>query len=410
MVVIDDSRSIRAFVVSLLKEAGYDAEAAPDGVAGLELVALHEPDVILLDVEMPGMSGLQVLDRLAGQQHLFSIIICTTHSEMELIVDAFTRGADDYIVKPFNEKELLARVAAAERTVALKRTLSDACHRADEFQTRLIEEKKLQAISRLAAGVAHEINNPLGFIRSNLNMLGRYAEFLLGSVDACLKENRRDGADCVRGALQSEQDTAIDGRKLENTRRDLHPLIDETQQGVDRIAGIVRCFKNLEQGISVSREVREEELNSIIRSLINVIRPEMPEGVLLLHELASTPLPVMGTLGMLNLVFENLLQNAVDAVGSHGEITIKTGCYNTGHYCEICDSGPGIGEEIRPLVFEPFFSTKIDGQHFGLGLTIAECFVTAHGGTIEIAPDTDRGTRLRVSLPMAGCERNPRVR
>lgn len=395
VVVIDDSRSIQGFVVNLLREAGYDAEGALDGISGLGLIESSEPDVILLDVEMPGMNGLQVLDRLACTQHLFAIIICTTHSEKDVIVDAFARGADDYIVKPFDDNELIARVAAAERSVALKRSLLNARRRADaslaelrETQARLIEEKKLHAVSRLAAGVAHEINNPLGYIQSNLNMLGRYAEFLLTCVAACQKK----GAEGITG---------IDGKKLENIKQDFHPLLHETQQGVDRIASIVACFKRLEQGAGGTREVQKEDLNSIVRALLGIIAPTMPQGGILVQELTPEPLPVLGTLGMLNMALENLVKNAVEAIGSSGTITVSTGRDQTGVYCAICDTGPGISEDIRPLVFEPFFTTKSESRHFGLGLTIAESFIGAHGGAIEIETPSDGGACLKVSLPAA---------
>ena len=409
VVVIDDSRSIRVHVVTLLRDAGYNAEGASDGGAGISLVYGHEPDVILLDVEMPGMSGLEVLDVLAGKQHLYSIIMCTTHSEMEQIVDALNRGADDYIVKPFNEQELLARVSAAERTVSLKKSQAAACRRADESlatlretQAWLIEEKKLQAISRLAAGVAHEINNPLGYIRSNLNMLGRYADYLLNGINVYQKMAERCSNESDAPVNQLEKGQVVDARKLEKIRREFSPLMQETQQGVDRIAGIVTCFRNLEQGITGKREVREEDLSSIMRGLLNILSPTMPQGVLLVHKFDTAPLPLLGTLSMLNMAFEKLIQNAVDAVGSNGKITVNTWRDAGTIICDICDSGPGISEEVLPVVFDPFFTTKNDGHHFGLGLTIAECFIAAHGGTIGIESSAERGTCLRVSLPLAG--------
>src|SRR5664279_5248503 len=120
VLIIDDSRSIQHFVGELLHEAGYAVSSAYDGDRGLELIGSSEPDIVLLDVEMPGMSGLQVLDQLAGKKPFFSIIMFSTRSSLEQIVEGLTNGADDYIVKPFRPDELLARVAAARRTVALK--------------------------------------------------------------------------------------------------------------------------------------------------------------------------------------------------------------------------------------------------------------------------------------------------
>ncbi|NVN93188.1 MAG: response regulator [Desulfuromonadales bacterium] len=186
ILIIDDSRSIQVFVQELLHGAGYAVSSAYDGESGLALIHPSEPNVVLLDVEMPGMTGLQLLDQLAGKSRLFAIIMFTTRSALDQIVEGLTKGADDYIVKPFQPEELLARVASAKRSVAMKRELAQAHRQADEAllrlgeaQSQLIEEKKMQAIARLATGVAHEINNPLGFIQSNLGTLGRYAGYLL---------------------------------------------------------------------------------------------------------------------------------------------------------------------------------------------------------------------------------------
>jgi DNA-binding response OmpR family regulator len=149
VLIIDDSRSIQQFVGDLLRKAGYVVSSAGDGESGLALIGSSEPDIVLLDVEMPGMSGLQVLDQLAGEKSLFAIILFTSRSTLEQIVEGLNKGADDYIVKPFQPDELLARVASAKRSVAMKRDLVFARQQADEAlarllesQSQLVEEKK----------------------------------------------------------------------------------------------------------------------------------------------------------------------------------------------------------------------------------------------------------------------------
>lgn len=397
VLIIDDSRSIQQFVGGLLHEAGYEVSSAYDGKSGLALIGSSEPDVVLLDVEMPGMTGLQVLDQLAEKRPLFSIIMFTTRSSIDQIVEGLSKGADDYIVKPFKPEELLARVAAARRTVALKRELADAHRQAEEAlirlretQSQLVEEKKMHAIARLAAGVAHEINNPLGFIRSNLGTLGRYSEFLISSINSYLKEE-----------LDSDASPSVDLKKLRVIRKDISPLIQETQEGFDRIAEIVRNFMHLEQGIG-THETQEENLNNILAGIVSVLGSEISADIRMTFTPALAPLPVMGVLTMLNTVFVNLVQNAVEAVAPGGEIRIRAGRKSGRQFCELHDSGSGIKAEDLPHIFDPFFSTKTNAKHFGLGLTIAECFVHAHGGTIEVTSSDGGGTRVMVLLPAAG--------
>jgi len=397
VLIIDDSRSIQQFVGDLLSEAGYAISSAYDGENGLALIGSSEPDVVLLDVEMPGMGGLQVLDRLAEKRPLYSIIMFTTRSSIDQIVEGLSKGADDYIVKPFKTEELLARVAAVRRTVALKRELAgarlqaeEALQRLCETQSQLVEEKKMHAIARLAAGVAHEINNPLGFIQSNLGTLGRYAEFLLTSINSYLKTE-----------LDSNVCPTVDLKKLRVIRKDISPLIQETQEGFGRIAEIVRNFMHLEQGIG-TLETQEENLNDILAGIVNCLDPELTGDTQLKFNPAPVPLPVMGVLTMFNTIFDNLMRNAIEAIGSKGVIHIRTRRNSDTVFCEFCDSGPGIKAEDLPHIFDPFFSTKTDARHFGLGLTITECFVHAHGGTIEVTSSDGGGTRVMVLLPAAG--------
>jgi signal transduction histidine kinase len=403
VLIIDDSRSIQLFVGELLQKAGYAVSSASDGESGLALIKSSEPDVVLLDVEMPGMSGLQVLDQLAGKRSLFAIILFTSRSTLEQIVEGLNKGADDYIVKPFQPDELLARVASAKRSVAMKRELAFARQQADEAlaklresQSQLVEEKKIQAIAHLAAGFAHEINNPLGFIQSNLSTLGRYAEFLL----ACINSNAKP--ESIPGSVVDDGSRAADQKKMKVIRNDMSPLIVDTQSGFKRIAEIVRNFMDLEKGLGVN-EAQEENLNDILVGIVEELGSEISGDLRVIFDLDPAPLPVMGVLTMLNTIFVNLVRNAMEAVGSKGEIRIRTGRDSGRVFCELHDSGSGIKADDYPHIFDPFFTTKVNAEvnHFGLGLTIAECFVNAHGGSIEVTSPEGGGTIVLVYFPSA---------
>ena len=185
ILVVDDSLSIRSYVSELLIQAGYLVLEAGNGCACLTTLEASNPEVVLLDVEMPGMSGLEVLRSIGHLPRLFSIILFTTQSTLEQISAGLDLGADDYVVKPFQELDLLARIRAAVRTTRQMRALAEArqetcaaLSRLELAQHQLVEQEKVGAVARLAAGAAHHINNPLGFVISNLSTLERHSSLL----------------------------------------------------------------------------------------------------------------------------------------------------------------------------------------------------------------------------------------
>ncbi|MDD2364822.1 MAG: response regulator [Desulfuromonadaceae bacterium] len=399
VLIIDDSRSIQQYVTELLEKSGYTVSNAFDGLSGLEMIAATDPDVVLLDVEMPEMDGLQVLGKLSKTQHLFAVIMFTTKSSLEHIVEGLTSGADDYITKPFQAMELLARVASAERSVALKRELAlarqkanDSLMRLHKAQAQLVEEKKIQAISRLAAGVAHEINNPLGFIMSNLSTLQKYSEYLLQFV--CYQAENTHTTN-----LNTAETSLIDHKKLNSIRRDLIPLLAETQEGFSRIAEIVKSFTLIESAVG-GLKAQKEDINDIITAIVKTTQHLLPPAKRLTLKPAATNLPIMGNLTMLNLLFTNIINNAIEATDDVSEITILTSSDEANVICKISDSGYGIATDNLSHIFDPFFTTKAGGGHFGLGLTVAECFVNAHLGTVKATSNATSGTEIIVSLPM----------
>jgi signal transduction histidine kinase len=406
VLIVDDSRSIRSLVSGLLSASGYTVLVAANGEEGLELVRSRDVDIVLLDIEMPGLNGFQVLERLSLEPRLFAVIMFTTLSGVDKIVEALNQGADDYITKPFREDELLARVAAASRSVAMKRALQHARHLEAEAlaklqmaQTRLIEEQKMQAIALLAAGFAHEINNPLGYMQSNAATLRRYAAYLCECADACLST---DGAASQPGLPAGDPVASVpDLRRVRRLRGEIEPMLGEIQEGCARIAYIVQCFARLEQGLA-SSQVRVEDLNLIVSGVLNQFRPILPPTVVFRTELTEGPLPVMVNLSLINVVLVNLLQNAADVVGETGEICVRTGRDADLICCHVANTGTRIGGDILKRAFDPFFSTKDSAHHPGLGLTVARCFITAQGGSIAIDSPDEEGVVVTVTLPAVG--------
>jgi signal transduction histidine kinase len=407
VLIVDDSRSIRRYVEELLVKEGYNVITAADGFAGLESINRDAPDLILLDVEMPGMSGIEVLDVLGMEQRLSSIILFTTRSSLENRVQGLNMGADDYITKPFVESELLARVRAGLRTAKLKKELAyarnralDALNKLHDAQRRIIDEQKLVAVARLAAGVAHEVNNPLGFIQSNLHTLSVYARILAEGSDRMLKmaELLLD----TDAGLQKEAVEILDWMKkvkLARIRQDLEPLITESSEGIERIAAIVNSLRVLDQAKTFMK-TEQEDLGEVVSSFVFSCRLKLPPEVSFLTDCDGSRTNTFCNRGQLNIALDNILQNALDAVGENGEIRVRLFKNESWACVQVLDSGDGISSENLGKVFDPFFTTKTNPWNVGLGLTVAQCLAHAHGGRIEISSAPGQGSNVMVMLPL----------
>ncbi|GBD97806.1 MAG TPA: hybrid sensor histidine kinase/response regulator [Nitrospirae bacterium] len=402
VLVVDDSQSILTYVKGLLEEAGFRVFTASDGRMGLECIESHKPDIVLLDIEMPVMNGLEVLDKLGKPGRLFSIILLTSLSDIKNRIEGLDKGADDYITKPFDERELIARVSAAVRTTSLKRELEsakciaeDALSKFRKAQSKVIEEQKINAIARLASGMAHEINNPLGFIQSNIGTLKNYSGILSEGASRFMEIS---AGGCNAEKVIKETLPWIKNSKLEFICRDIEPLISETLNGVTRISSILRCLLIMDQAVFYT-ETEVMDLNSIARIFDSPSCPELPQGVSIVTDLTDSPLMVTGKSDQLRIAIENIFKNAIHAVGEQGEIRVTTRLENNLACMEIRDSGEGIPEEIMPIVFEPFFTTGKSHETIGLGLTISQYFVQAHGGRITVESGAGAGTCVKILVP-----------
>ncbi|HDH05494.1 MAG TPA: hybrid sensor histidine kinase/response regulator [Nitrospirae bacterium] len=404
--VVDDSQSISTYVRELLQEAGFRVFTASNGRIGLEYIESHNPDVVLLDIEMPVMNGLEVLDELGKLKRLFSIILLTSLSNIKTRIEGLNKGADDYITKPFDKRELIARVSVALRTTTLKRELEsakciaeDALSKFRKAQNKVIEEQKINAIARLAAGMAHEINNPLGFIQSNIGALKKYSAILSEGAGRFIRISNSSCAGCCSADKAIKELLPwIKKSKLEFIRRDIEPLVSETLKGVNRISSILRCLLIMDQAVFYT-ETEVLDLNDIVRIFEDLSCLGLPSGVSFVTDLTDSPLMVTGKSGQLRIATENIFKNAIRAVGEEGEIRVITRLEDNLACMEIRDSGEGIPLEIMTRVFEPFFTTGKSHETIGLGLTISQYFVQAHGGRITIQSAAGEGVCVKIMVP-----------
>jgi two-component system NtrC family sensor kinase len=288
------------------------------------------------------------------------------------------------------ERRHKALEISEQRYKALAKTLEQRVerqvHTIEQTRLKLYENEKLASVGRLAAGVAHEINNPIGFIRSNLTTASAYL----------------DSLDKIAGLLQAGSDmealtAAWQQEDMAYLQQDMRDIINESISGAERIAAIVKDLKSFSRIDETGHE--PADINQIIRQVCNVAAAELRDKAELLLELH--PLPMLtchpGDLGQ---VFLSLLMNAVDAVSVAGKIRFRSVLEDTQIRIEVRDNGCGIPESVIPHIFDPFFTTKEVGKGVGLGLSVARNIVKTHGGTLEVKSRAGTGTQIDIVLPL----------
>lgn len=269
--------------------------------------------------------------------------------------------------------------------------------RVEEAQQQLLQSEKMAAIGQLAAGVAHEINNPIGFVHSNLGTLKNYIDNLLGLLDIYEEQ----GAVSPDPRLQAARSKA----DLDFMREDLPLLLKESQDGLERVTRIVQDLKDFSRVDQAERQLAD--LNECLRSTLNVARNEIKYKAEVVLELADLP-AVDCVPAQINQVFMNIVVNAAQAIEQHGRILVRSSVERDLVRFDIEDNGPGMPAEVKKRIFEPFFTTKPVGKGTGLGLSISyDIIVKRHRGHIEVDSRPGVGTRFSIWLPIRSPEETP---
>jgi two-component system, NtrC family, sensor kinase len=417
ILIVDDEVVNRALLKAMLATDGYGTVEAASGEEALRRVEQKPPDLILLDVMMPGMSGFDVAERLKGNARTrnIPIIIVTALDDHDSRMTALSKGAEEFLSKPVDRSELTARVRnlvrlkryqdyLAEHALVLEsqveehsRQLAAANTRLGEAQQRLFQAEKLASIGQLAAGVAHEINNPIAFVSGNLDSLQVDVSSLLRLIDAYAEmEALLPDAEPAKENLRQLKGSV----DLAYLRADLPQLILESKAGVQRVAQIV---KNLMDFSSAERpqEWVCVDLRQCMDKTLDVAANLIKSHIDVVREYGEIPL-VECLPPQLEQVFLNLLVNAAQAIpeGTHGVITVGAGAAENEVWVEVRDTGCGIPPSDMKHLFDPFFTTKPQGVGTGLGLSIAYGIVELHHGRIEVESQVGSGSRFRVVLPL----------
>ncbi|AOW12505.1 hypothetical protein LPB72_15720 [Hydrogenophaga crassostreae] len=265
----------------------------------------------------------------------------------------------------------------------------------EEAQNQLLQQDKMASIGQLAAGVAHEINNPVGFVSSNLKTLRKYTAGLLDLCKAYeLARLAPDDAGLASALNQKGRAVEID-----YLTEDLPQLLDECDDGLDRVKRIVLDLKGFSRVDHA--DWQETDLNVGVQSTFNVVRHEVKNKAEIVMQLGQLPL-VTCLAGQLNQVFMNLIVNAAHAIGDRGTITISSGVEAHWAWVQVADTGCGMTEEVQRRIFEPFYTTKDVGKGTGLGLSLSFSIVQKHGGIIRLHSAPGHGSAFRVWVPVGG--------
>jgi hemerythrin-like metal-binding protein len=283
--------------------------------------------------------------------------------------------------------ERTASLAEANRKLTVEQAeLIELLSKIEEVQRQLLQSEKMASIGQLAAGVAHEINNPIGFVNSNLGSLERYIADLLRLAEL--------------GAATPAGQAYMDEIDYDYLKTDVGDLLRESREGLERVRRIVANLKDFSRVEEV--EWQDADLLAGLESTLNVAWHELKFKADIVRELQPLPL-VRCVPAQINQVFLNLLVNAAQAIAGRGTITLRSGTAGKHVWLEVEDSGCGMDETTRRRMFEPFFTTKPVGSGTGLGLSLAyDIIINKHAGRIDVDSHPGQGTTIRLWLPIAG--------
>ena len=414
VLIVDDDASIRGIFADSLADK-YDCVAAGTVLEAFTLLGANEFALVITDVLMPGLSGVELLRRIIDSYPDTAVIMASGVNNPQRALDAIRLGAFDYLIKPcdLDVLELTVERAMQRREISidarrykreLEQSISDLRIQKAELenlQAQIIHNKKMASLGQLAAGVAHELNNPAGYIHGNMALLGQYVDDL--------KELLMFYDSVAFPADAEEKISEIKARiDYEKTIEDLGSVIEDCLEGSRRIKDIVlnlRVFTRLDEA-----EFQMTDIHQGIDSTIRLLSSYFGNGhIMLSREYGDLPL-IEAFPGQLNQVWMNLLVNGAQALGGKGgHIHIATGVDGDLVTVRFQDSGPGIPPDVLEHIFDPFFTTKPVGEGTGLGLSICFGIVNKHGGTIEVESNKGAGTIFTVTLPITAKAEVPSV-
>jgi len=414
ILIVDDNPTNLDVISEALSSAGYKIAIATSGERAIHQVERRPPDLILLDVMMPGIDGFETCKRLKSNVKTcdIPIIFMTALADADHKIKGFDLGAVDYITKPFQEQEVLVRVRTHLQLSLLTQNLEEqVAYQTSTLQAsqlQIIQSEKMSALGNLVAGVAHEMNNPLGFISASLNQAKPTLDDILEHLKLYQEKFPHKSEEII------DHESEID---LNYSLEDLPKIIDSMAMACDRLKNIstsLRTFSRADTDQKVNFYLYEGIDSTILilkhRLQSNDKRPEIK----VITEYGNIP-QIQCFPGQLNQVFINILANAIDALdeSNHGRsfaeikanpnlINITTTVVDHHVQISIMDNGNGMDRGVKNKIFDHLFTTKEVGKGTGLGLAIARQIVEEkHQGTINVNSKLGQGTEFIITLPIS---------
>jgi len=408
ILIVDDTPENLRILSVMLAEQGYSVRKALNGKMALLAAQTLPPDLILLDINMPDMTGYEVCQRLKQEEvtGTIPIIFLSALDQLQDKVKALQSGGVDYITKPFQFEEVNARIQTQitlhrlQKDLSAKNNeLSTALKELRKAQIRLIQQERMAGIGQLVAGLSHEINNPISFIAGNLKPAQEYVKDLLQLIQLYRQEYPSPSPAIQAAIAELDVDFLIN---------DLHKILGSMQTGVDRIHTLMlalRIFARLDES-----DIKTVDIHEGIESTLILLENRLRYyNIQLVKNYGKLP-PVTCYASQLNQVILHLLNNAIDAckqAKTQPCIWLETAPVTEDTIqVRIRDNGPGISEEAKSHLFEPFYTTKPVGQGQGLGLAIShEVVVEKHKGRLLCQTAPGEGAEFIMEIPVLAGDR-----
>ncbi len=420
ILLVDDNPNNLKVLSEAIQGYNWKALMATDGESAIEQAEYANPDLIILDVMMPGIDGFETCRRLKANSTTENIpvIFMTALSDATDKVKGLEIGAVDYITKPFQQEEVIARLKLHLKLSHLTRTLeqrvqertyelTESLQQLQQTQLQMIQSEKMSALGNLVAGIAHEMNNPLGFISATLNQSKPFIGDILDHLKLYQESFPSGNKEISNHAEEIDLDYCV---------KDLSKMIDSMTMACNRIQNIsdsLRTFSRADRDYKQPFNLHEGIDSTILILKHRLKANEHRPAIEVFTEYGNLP-KVECFPGQVNQVFMNILANAIDALdesnvgrsfqeikSNPNQITITSLVVETEVKIIIADNGIGMSQEVQEHIFDHLFTTKGVNKGTGLGLAIAkQIIIDKHDGQLDCLSIPGKGTKFVITLPI----------
>ncbi|MDZ7663724.1 MAG: response regulator [Desulfotignum sp.] len=373
ILLVDDENDFRQILAKRLKRRGIEVREADRGEKALRMLEEVPVDIVIMDIKMPGMDGIECLKRIKKKHELTEVIMLTGHADIHGGVEGIKSGAFDYLSKPVELEHLVRKIKQAfhkiQRILAEKKEVAFK----EQIKQQMVVAERLVALGTMASGVAHEINNPLAVIQDSAGWLQQILE---------------------KPEMQSMPRRDDFNKGLERINKAVKRAGKITQQ-------LLQAVKTQTTEMADPSTFVEVSLHKISEEAITLVEPEAALKNISIKLETQEPYPSAWTdpLQLLQVLL-NLLSNSIQATDDGGEVIVSLSTSLEEAKIIVQDTGCGISKENISRIFEPFFTTKEADQGTGMGLYVSWGIITGLGGLISVESEVNKGTTFTITLPV----------